>query len=151
MRPGAILGVPTDVGRARPEGAPDVPSARDPMADLAAPIIKKDPTGAALYAARAYRTGDVVLDFADVEWRPKRDRHTVEDPCGMHFYHPVLAMVSHSCEPNCRIVLTGRVLVAARAIAIGEAITYDYETTEGWFSHPFRCLCGSPRCRNRIG
>jgi SET domain-containing protein len=63
----------------------------------------------------------------------------------------VLSKTAHSCEPNCRIDLQERVMIATRAIGPGEAITYDYETTETWFSHPFWCLCGARRCRGRIG
>ena len=88
---------------------------------------------------------------SEAEWRPRRDRFTVQHPGGQHLYHPVLAKTAHSCDPNCRIDLAQRVLVALRPIEAGEAITYDYETTESWFSHPFWCLCGSRRCRGRIG
>jgi hypothetical protein len=121
------------------------------MANMLALIVKKDATGVALYAAKTYRPGDIVIDFAEVEWRPRRDRYTVQHPSGAHLYHPILGKVSHSCEPNCSIVLTGRVLVAARPIGIGEAITFDYQMTESRFAYPFRCLCGSSRCRGRIG
>ena len=114
-------------------------------------IVKRDATGEALYAARNYRPGDIVVDFAEVEWRPRRDRYTVQHPAGSHLFHPILAKVSHSCDPNCEILLWGRVLVAAKTIAPGEPITFDYETTESAFAYPFQCLCGSSRCRGRIG
>jgi hypothetical protein len=119
---------------------------------FAAPlIVKQDATGEALYATRAYRPGDVVFHFQEVEWRPKRDRYTVQHPSGGHIFHPVLAKTAHSCEPNCCIDLPDRAMVAIRPIAAGEAISFDYETTESWFSHPFWCQCGSRRCRGRIG
>lgn len=121
------------------------------MAEPSVLVIKPDATGAAVYAARPYRPCDIVIDFREVDWRLRRDRYTVQHPSGAHIYHPILAKVSHSCAPNCSIVLTGRVLVAARFIAIGEAITFDYQTTESEFAHPFRCLCASSQCRGRIG
>ena len=114
-------------------------------------VARKNAAGDAVYAAQAYAPGDVVFLFGDVEWRPRRDSDTVEHPGGGHIFHPVLAKASHSCEPNCRIELEDRAMIAIRAIEPGEAITYDYETTETWFSHPFWCLCGSRRCRGRIG
>jgi len=114
-------------------------------------IIKRDATGQALYAARTYRPGDTVVDFSEVEWRPERDRYTVQHPCGGHIYNRVLAKVSHSCDPNCEVVFPGRALVAIRAIEPGQAITFDYRRTESRFAHPFDCLCGSPRCRGHIG
>jgi SET domain len=114
-------------------------------------FIKSDATGDALYAARTFRPGEIVLDFAEVEWRAKRDRHTVQHPGGWHLYHPVLATVSHNCDPNCQIDVLGRVLVALKTIAPGEAISFDYEITETRFAHPFECLCGYSGCRGRIG
>jgi hypothetical protein len=118
---------------------------------LATLFVKKDPTGEALYATRAYRPGEVVFEFEEVEWRPQRDRHTVQHPTGVHMFHPVLAKTAHSCEPNCCINFASRSMTAILPIEPGEAITFDYETTESWFSHPFWCLCGSRRCRGRIG
>ena len=56
--------------------------------------------------------------------------------------------VEHGCEPNARIVR--RELVALRAIAPGEAITYDYNTTEWELAAPFRCRCGSTKCLGEI-
>ncbi len=118
---------------------------------MAALMLRKAATGEALYAAKAYRPGDVVLDFAEVEWRPARDRDTVQHPSGAHFFHPILAKASHSCDPNCRVEVAGRILVATRPIASGEPIAFDYQTTETRFAHPFRCLCGASQCRGRIG
>ncbi len=114
-------------------------------------FLKEDATGQALYAARTYRPGEIVVDFVEVDWRPKRDRYTVEHPSGLHLHHPVLASVSHSCDPNCQIDLNGRVLVALKTIAAGEAISFDYQTTERRFAYPFDCLCGFSGCRGRIG
>ena len=114
-------------------------------------MLKKDHTGERLYAARRFRPGDVVLSFDQIEWRPQRDRHTIEHPFGGHLFHPALAKVAHSCDPNCRISFGNRVLLAIRSIAATEPVTIDYLTTERAISHPFDCRCGSPRCRGRIG
>jgi len=114
-------------------------------------VLKTDATGEALYARAAYRPGDVVFCFEGGELRSQRDQHTVELPDGRHLFHPVLALTAHACEPNCCVDLHGRRMVAIRSISSGEAITFDYETTERWFSHPFWCRCGARRCRGRIG
>jgi hypothetical protein len=123
---------------------------RSPMA-LAPVVVRKDAAGQALYASRDYQPGEVVFGFEDLEWRARRDQHTVEHPDGRHFFHPVLANTAHACEPNSRIDFEELAMVAVRPIAAGEAVTFDYETTERWFTHPFWCLCGSRRCRGRIG
>jgi hypothetical protein len=104
-----------------------------------------------LRAARAHRPGDVVFRFEEVEWRQQRDRDTVQHLGGGHFFHFLLARTAHSCEPNCCLSFPTSSMVAIRSIEAGEAITYDYETTETWFSHPFWCQCGARRCRGRIG
>jgi hypothetical protein len=114
-------------------------------------LVRKDATGESLYTTRAYGPGDVVFQFEEVEWRPQRDRHTIQHPTGGHIFHPVLAKTAHSCDPNCCVSFPNRAMVAIRPIAAGEAITFDYETTERWFSHPFWCVCGARRCRGRIG
>jgi len=126
---------------------------RTPLRSLAPPPppASKDEGGEELHAARAYRPGDVVFRFEEAEWRAQRDRDTVQHLNGGHVFHPILARTAHSCEPNCCISFPATAMVAIRAIAAGEAITYDYETTETWFSHPFWCRCGSRRCRGRIG
>jgi tyrocidine synthetase-3 len=115
------------------------------------PLSQNEPASETVYAARAYQPGDVVFRFDEVEWRTQRDRDTVQHLGGGHFFHPLLARTGHSCEPNCCVVFPASAVVAIRTIQPGDAITYDYETTETWFSHPFWCRCGSRRCRGRIG
>ena len=57
--------------------------------------------------------------------------------------------INHSCEPNC--ALSGNViLVAARDIAVGEELTYDYATSDGSDYDEFECSCGSVLCRGKI-
>jgi hypothetical protein len=58
--------------------------------------------------------------------------------------HPWV-FLNHACEPNA--VRRGRDLLALRAIAAGDAITFDYCTTEAELSTPFRCRCGGAACR----
>jgi hypothetical protein len=57
--------------------------------------------------------------------------------------------INHSCDPNC--VLTGSVvLVAARHIAVGDELGYDYATTDGSDYDEFECSCGAAACRGKI-
>jgi hypothetical protein len=118
---------------------------------LAAEPRESDTACQPLRAERAYRPGDVIFRFDGGDWRPQRDHETVQHPGGGHVFHPVLASTLHSCEPNCCVSFAASSMVAIRPIEAGEAITYDYETTEDWFSHPFWCRCGARRCRGRIG
>jgi hypothetical protein len=62
--------------------------------------------------------------------------------------YPDWRFCNHSCEPN--VALRGRAFVALRAIASGEEITFDYDSTEWDMAAPFACECGSRRCRRTI-
>ena len=52
--------------------------------------------------------------------------------------------MNHACDPTTRVV-DGEV-IALRAIAPGDAITFDYNTTEEDLAEPFRCHCGASAC-----
>ncbi len=61
-------------------------------------------------------------------------------------------LINHSCAPNAglRFGDDGPVLIAIRAIAPGEEISWDYSTTlsdEGW---TMPCACGAPECRGTV-
>jgi uncharacterized protein len=57
--------------------------------------------------------------------------------------------VNHSCDPSC-VIRGSRDVVAARKIAPGEEITFDYSTNVGWEGFEMRCSCGAARCRGVI-
>jgi hypothetical protein len=63
-----------------------------------------------------------------------------------------IATANHSCDPN--LWWAGDELVALRAIAAGEELTYDYATdgSVGVLGPGalLRCNCGSMRCRGLI-
>ncbi len=57
--------------------------------------------------------------------------------------------VNHSCEPNSG--LRGQIeLVAMRAIAVGEEITFDYAMSDGSAYDEFTCECGALNCRGVV-
>lgn len=57
----------------------------------------------------------------------------------------VIWYMNHSCEPNC--LISGKYLVAGRAVNVGEELTFDYSTDVDWSGFSMRCRCGSPDCR----
>lgn len=57
--------------------------------------------------------------------------------------------INHSCEPNCAMK-GSTVVVALRDIEIGEAITYDYATSDGSDYDEFECVCGTALCRGKV-
>jgi hypothetical protein len=52
--------------------------------------------------------------------------------------------MNHDCDPSTSI--RDRQCVALRDIAPGEAVTFDYNTTEYDMAEPFACRCGSANC-----
>ncbi|HEX7758491.1 MAG TPA: SET domain-containing protein-lysine N-methyltransferase [Caulobacteraceae bacterium] len=152
------MGLPdgsSDGGGKSPLPAPTPPAlaivpAPQPITPPNGLAIRHIGTGEALYAARAFAAGEPVFKFAKVSWRPRRDRYTVETPEGQHLYEPLLARVGHACDPNTRPSFDLMALIARRDIAAGEAITFDYLTTELAIADPFDCYCGALTCRGRI-
>jgi len=57
--------------------------------------------------------------------------------------------MNHSCDPNTWWE-GNHTLVARRAIAAGEEVTYDYATSEIALEWAMPCACGSPICRGVV-
>jgi hypothetical protein len=59
---------------------------------------------------------------------------------------------SHSCDPNSYFRFTDDkiALVTIKDVKAGEWITFDYCTTEWAMAEPFKCQCGSSKCRGDI-
>ena len=64
----------------------------------------------------------------------------------------VAAFINHSCDPNCEAdEIKGRVwIIAARDIAAGEELTYDYNLYDGDLDDPSPCFCGATNCRGSM-
>ena len=62
-------------------------------------------------------------------------------------------LVNHSCDPNAGLRFTddGVYLVAIRAIAPGEEVTWDYSTTLAESNWHMICQCRAANCRRVIG
>ena len=103
--------------------------------------------------------GETILEIhGEVTDRPSRlsvqidDHAHIEVPAGQDletsFDRSPWRFLNHACAPNAAI--HGRTLVAACAIAAGEEVTFDYNTTEYEMAAPFRCHCGAPACLGSI-
>jgi hypothetical protein len=64
----------------------------------------------------------------------------------------VAAFINHSCDANCEAdEIKGRVwIIAARNIAAGEELTYDYNLYDGDLDDPSPCSCGAENCRGSM-
>lgn len=122
--------------------------------------------GTGCFAARSFSAGEVVgeytgeiIDEAAMEARWARAEKVWFFDLGdgraidaERVSNPVKHM-NHSCDPNCESVQDGdRVFVVAlRAIAVGEEITYDYnlQVAEGE-EGAYPCRCGALACRGTM-
>lgn len=108
-----------------------------------------------MLSRRAFVSGEVILHL-DGQTLSEPDRHTLQVGAGVHldaidaasgkFY--AWRYLNHSCQPNAAV--RDRELVALRAIAAGDEITFDYNTTEYDMASPFQCHCGSAGCAGKI-
>jgi SET domain len=107
--------------------------------------------GAGVVAAIAVPKGALIHSWkgARVVRRPTyksvqigRHRHVLDPDC--------LNLLNHSCDPNVRIDIPRRTVVARRAIAKGELLTIFYPATEWEMARPFRCRCGAPGGLDRV-
>lgn len=94
-------------------------------------------------------TYDQMLTLTDAE-----KSHTIQVDEGMYLAPLSLDeepadFVNHSCRPNAGI--RGQIsLVAMRAIAAGEEITFDYAMADSTPYDEFHCACGAPECRGSV-
>lgn len=60
--------------------------------------------------------------------------------------------INHSCNPNLKVIAkkSACTLEAIKDISAGEALTFDYDTTEWDMASPFDCGCGAASCRGQI-
>ncbi len=95
-------------------------------------VTQSNAKAASLFASRAYARGQAIYPF-DYWSQPLMPMH----------------VTNHSCDPNA--TFQDGMLIATRAIAPHEEITFDY------LAHPlpaapwdFECLCGAENCVGRV-
>lgn len=125
---------------------------------IASVIIKKSPIqGKGVFANRDFKKGEVVISWESYPLLTK-DEVTKLSPSEKRFvshfkrdkyilYGIPARYVNHSCNPN--TCPHNGADVAMRTIKKEEEITADY-TTEGFCGKPFRCSCGSSKCKKWI-
>ncbi|MFO0962492.1 MAG: SET domain-containing protein-lysine N-methyltransferase [Phycisphaerales bacterium] len=136
-------------------------------APVASPIasgtvrVQRTPDGVAAIAQRAIAPGERILFFDGAIVR-RPSRHSIQldidthveaaremDEESLQRAYP-WRYLNHSCDPNARVAAQERLLVARRAIAPGELVTFDYTTTELELAEPFACHCGAAACLGTV-
>jgi len=112
--------------------------------------------GVGVFARCAFSRGEVVMRGVIDKITNVNHEH-VSQIGENEFISPIgfMALVNHSCNPNCGIKLneTGaHDYVAMQDIKSGEEITFDYAMQNYDVGHfPSKCLCGAQDCRGKIG
>lgn len=104
-------------------------------------------SGVQLVTTFSIKKGTVFYKFTDYQLMPHPTYQTVQLDTENHIEElNVLALLTHSCEPNVIVDITLRECRAIRDIEAGEALSSFYPSTEWNMARPFQCQCGSPRC-----
>lgn len=126
-------------------------------------LVGRNRLGKAIYTGRALEAGATVVRF-EGETVPRErvpaqlvaesDRYVQVGP-GQYMGPSggVDDLINHSCDPNCGLKFDadGPLLVALRAIAEGEELTWDYSTTIAADDWSMQCACGTALCRGTVG
>lgn len=119
--------------------------------------------GTAVFAARAFKVGDVITQFKGTVIPKSRIPKKYEGAADRYvqiglnsFLGPsgeVDDLINHSCDPNSGLKFTtsGILLVAIKDIEVGEEIAWDYSTTMLENDWKMRCDCRTTKCRKIIG
>jgi hypothetical protein len=101
-----------------------------------------------LIAATDMTSGQCILDFSNLKTTLVPLYTTVQVDTELHVdtTQVPLRYMNHSCDPNCIVDTTNKVVVTLKAIGVGEAITFFYPSTEWDMAQPFACWCGSTQC-----
>jgi uncharacterized protein len=119
--------------------------------------VGKCDLGWGVFAARAFRTGEVVLQLTGrvISLDEMKARGELESYPLQISQHLCIDLeypgmyVNHSCEPN-SFIHKGIFLAAARDIAEGEEIRYDYSSTMYGDDWTMPCSCKSQTCRGIV-
>jgi hypothetical protein len=111
--------------------------------------------GEGVFATRHFQVGETVM--VGVIERRVTENHSHATQISRSEYVELAGLapkVNHSCSPNCGVRLNGSGaydLVARKAIAPGEEITFDYAMRNYSIEYfPRRCLCGARNCRGSV-
>ena len=120
--------------------------------------------GLGIYASKDFAKGELVVSSNPIKTTSTRCSHSVQiDWNDRHILMDIPAvLINHSCEANVGIRSNSNKVrdddgdegaydfLAINPIKKGDELTWDYEATEWEISTPFRCTCGSAKCRGML-
>jgi len=99
-----------------------------------------------LFTRQVFQQGDIISELPCSAIHAAATQYTVQTGKNRHIEIGNLAYMNHSCHPNVIVNTTRMQVIAARAIHVGEELTFFYPSTEWEMVSPFICLCGHPNC-----
>lgn len=114
-------------------------------------VADQGPYGEIIRAVTPISKGDTVF-FLSGEIVGSPTKYTIQLDANRHVLtlDDLWKSMNHACEPNVRINTASREMVAARDIAPGEELNFNYNTTEWSMTSSFMCGCGAPTCAREI-
>jgi hypothetical protein len=116
--------------------------------------VWEDPSNGqrSLHAATTIDAGACIAEFhaAAIMHTPSYLTVQKDDDEHIHLSPAYLQYVNHSCAPNAFFDTTYMSLIALKAIAPGEEITFFYPSSEWDMAQSFACRCGSEQCLGEI-
>ena len=88
------------------------------------------------FARFAFEVGELVYTVRG-DAQNERTRESIEVGPGQHVEDAYALYLNHSFSPNLEV--RGRAMVALKAIAVGDELTFDYLANESAISSPFTC------------
>ncbi|MBM3607746.1 MAG: SET domain-containing protein-lysine N-methyltransferase [Alphaproteobacteria bacterium] len=109
------------------------------------------PYGEIIRAVTSIQKGDAVF-YLSGEIVGAPTKYTIQLDATRHVLtlDDLWKSMNHACTPNVRIDTAKREMVAARDIAAGEELNFNYNTTEWSMTSSFVCGCGAANCAGEI-
>ena len=113
--------------------------------------LREGDIGLGVVAREPIARGEVLVALAHL-FVGKPEQHTIQVDEERHQAgtREIDDYLNHSCEPSAALDAERLCFVAARDIAPGEAVTFNYLTSEWDMVAPFDCRCGADRCFGQI-
>lgn len=107
--------------------------------------------GQGVFTRQAVAAGEVLIALAHL-FVGAPGRHTIQIDGERHQAGTgeIDDFLNHCCEPSAFLDADRLCFVAARDIAAGEEVTFNYLTSEWDMAEAFDCRCGAERCLSKI-
>jgi len=105
-----------------------------------------------LYAAKAFKKGEIISSFAAAEEHSSPTCLTLQKDENLHIVlsPSYLQYVNHSCSPSAFFDTSLMQFVALKGIIESEELTFFYPSAEWEMAQAFDCHCGCHNCLGTI-